>query len=143
MDSSIEGGYKILSHLPFFRRGYLPTGRYPPPLDESLYRFLGEVGKKAYYKVTAVDYALNESNDSQTVSATTYPMTDEQLLDMVQEANFRYYWEGAEPNSGLARENIPGRNDMIATGASGFGIMAIVAGIERGFITREEGDSVS
>ena len=101
--------------------------------------FLGEVGKKAYYKVTAVDYALNESNDSQTVSATTYPMTDEQLLDMVQEANFRYYWEGAEPNSGLARENIPGRNDMIATGASGFGIMAIVAGIERGFITREEG----
>ena len=71
--------------------------------------------------MTAVDYALNESNDSQTVSATTYPMTDEQLLDMVQEANFRYYWEGAEPNSGLARENIPGRNDMIATGASGFG----------------------
>lgn len=43
--------------------------------------------------MTAVDYALNESNDSQTVSATTYPMTDEQLLDMVQEANFRYYWE--------------------------------------------------
>ena len=86
-----------------------------------------------------MDYALNESNDSQTVSATTYPMTDEQLLDMVQEANFRYYWEGAEPNSGLARENIPGRNDMIATGASGFGIMAIVAGIERGFITPGRG----
>jgi hypothetical protein len=57
---------------------------------------------------------------------------------MVQEASFRYYWEGAEPHSGLARENIPGRHDMIATGASGFGIMAILVGTERGFITREE-----
>lgn len=100
--------------------------------------FLGEVDKTAYYKVTAVDYALNESPASEMLSATTFPMTDEQLLDMVQEANLRYYWEGAEPNSGLARENIPGRHDMIATGASGFGMMAIIAGVERGFITREE-----
>lgn len=65
-------------------------------------------------------------------------MTDEQLLDMVQEAGFQYYWEGAEPVSGLARENIPGRKNMIATGASGFGIMAIITAVERGFITREE-----
>lgn len=101
--------------------------------------FLGEVGRQAYYKVTAVDYALNESAASPVASAATRPMTDEELLDMVQEANFRYYWEGAEPYSGLARENIPGRRDMIATGASGFGIMAILTGIERGFITREEG----
>lgn len=101
--------------------------------------FVGEVGRKAYYKVTALDYNGNESPASPVVSATTHALTDEQLLDMVQEANFRYYWEGAEPNSGLARENIPGRGDMIATGASGFGIMAIVSGINRGFITREEG----
>ncbi len=101
--------------------------------------FLGETGRTAYYKITAVDYALNESETSAAVSATTYPMTDDQLLDMVQEAHFRYYWEGAEPRSGLARENIPGRQDMIATCASGFGLMALLAGIERGFITREEG----
>ena len=69
--------------------------------------FLGEVGKRLYYKVTAVDYALNESNDSQTVSATTYPMTDEQLLDMVQGSELPLLLGGAEPNSGLARENIP------------------------------------
>lgn len=101
--------------------------------------FLGEVGKKAYYKITAVDYALNESADSPVVSAATRPMNDEELLDMVQEAHIRYYWEGAEPASGLALENIPGRRDMIATGASGFGIMALLTGIERGFISREEG----
>lgn len=101
--------------------------------------FLGSVGTKAWYRVTAVDYALNESEASTVVSATTRPMTDDELLDMVQEASFRYYWEGAEPNSGLARENIPGRRDMIATGASGFGLMATVTGVDRGFITREQG----
>ncbi len=63
-------------------------------------------------------------------------MTDDELLTMVQEACFRYYWEGAEPNSGLAKENIPGRQNMIATGASGFGIMALIVGTERKFITQ-------
>jgi hypothetical protein len=57
---------------------------------------------------------------------------------MVQRACFRYYWEGAEPNSGLARENIPGRHNMVATGASGFGIMAIITGASRNFVTRNE-----
>ena len=66
-------------------------------------------------------------------------MSDDELLTMVQEACFRYYWEGAETTSGLAKENIPGRTNMIASGASGFGLMALLVGIERKFITREEG----
>jgi hypothetical protein len=65
-------------------------------------------------------------------------LTDSAWLDMVQEANFRYYWEGAEPNSGLALEDIPARSHMIAAGASGFGMMAILAGVKKSFITREE-----
>jgi hypothetical protein len=65
-------------------------------------------------------------------------MSEKELLDMVQEAHFRYYWEGAEPNSGLSLENIHGRRNMIASGASGFGIMALIAGTERGFITRDQ-----
>ncbi len=65
-------------------------------------------------------------------------MNDDELLDMVQEAHFRYYWEGAEKNSGLALENIHGRRNMIATGASGFGIMALLVGAERKLITREQ-----
>lgn len=101
--------------------------------------FTGRTDMTAYYRITAVDYALNESAPSRILSATTYPMTDEQLLDMVQEANFRFYWEGAEPCSGLSREDIPGRTDMIAAGASGFGMMAILTGIHKGFITREQG----
>jgi exo beta-1,2-glucooligosaccharide sophorohydrolase (non-reducing end) len=80
----------------------------------------------------------SETALSNTVSAATKLMTDEELLDMVQEAHFRYYWEGAEKSSGLALENIHGRRNMIATGASGFGIMTLLVGAERKFITRAQ-----
>lgn len=73
-------------------------------------------------------------------------ITDEQLLDSVQKQTFNYFWEGAEPTSGLARERIhlddiyPTHDkDIITIGGSGFGVMAILVGIERDFITREKG----
>ncbi|MBR8538013.1 hypothetical protein KDU71_20760 [Carboxylicivirga sediminis] len=100
--------------------------------------FTGESDKTYSYKITLLDENYNETDDSNTVSISTRSFSDEELLDMVQEAAFRYYWDGAEANSGLALENIPGRKDMIATGASGFGIMAIIVGAERGFISREQ-----
>lgn len=63
--------------------------------------------------------------------------TDE-LLTKVQERTFRYFWDYAHPVSGLARERL-GSDETVTTGGSGFGLMAIPVGIERGFITREEG----
>lgn len=101
--------------------------------------FIGETNRKTYYKISAVDANYNESLPSSEVSATAYPMSDNELLSMVQEACFRYYWESAHPVSGLALENIPGDQNLVATGASGFGIMATIVGIERGFISRERG----
>lgn len=73
-------------------------------------------------------------------------LSDDSLLTLVQERTFQYFWDGAEPVSGLARErfhmdgNYP-QNDknVVTTGGSGFGIMAILVGIERGFISRQEG----
>jgi hypothetical protein len=71
---------------------------------------------------------------------------DQRIFDEVQKATFQYFWDGAEPNSGLARErfHVDGvypQNDkhIITSGGGGFGVMAILVGIERGFITREEG----
>lgn len=101
--------------------------------------FVETPGIKAWYKVSAVGPDGSESPLSNVLCAQTRPMTDEELLDMVQEACFRYYWEGGEAVSGLALEDIPGHGDMIAAGASGFGMMAILAGIHRGFITRADG----
>jgi hypothetical protein len=73
-------------------------------------------------------------------------LSDDQLLTLVQKQTFNYFWDGAEPVSGLAREryhsdNIYEQNDkdVIATGAVGFGVMSILVGIERKFITREQG----
>ncbi len=73
-------------------------------------------------------------------------LTDEQLLDSVQYYYFQYFWDGAEPTSGMARErfhedDIYPQDDkhIVTTGGSGFGLMAILVGIERGFISREEG----
>ncbi|MBC6997270.1 glucoamylase family protein [Cytophaga sp. FL35] len=78
-------------------------------------------------------------------SATNADMTNEQLLDSVQRQTFDYFWGGAEPVSGLARERIHMDNiypahdkDIITIGGSGFGLMAILVGVERDFITREQ-----
>lgn len=70
---------------------------------------------------------------------------DEVLLDTVQKQTINYFWDGAEPNSGLARERIhmddvypTSPKNTVTTGGSGFGLMAILVGIERGFIPKED-----
>lgn len=92
----------------------------------------------ASYRVTARTSSLRESQPSAEATASTHPMTDDELLTMVQEASFRYYWEADEPHSGMTRENTPGNDDIVAVGASGFGVMAVVVGAQRGFITRQD-----
>jgi len=72
-------------------------------------------------------------------------ISNDSLLTLIQYNTFKYFWDGAEPVSGMACEriNVNGiypENDknIITTGGSGFGLMAILVGIERKFITREE-----
>jgi len=101
--------------------------------------YLGKPGLTARYKVAASDRRYRQSSLSAEASATTRTMTDDELLTMLQEACFRYYWEGAHPVAGTTLENIPGDDRIVATGASGFGIMALIVGVERGFITRDQG----
>lgn len=64
-------------------------------------------------------------------------VSDDELLTIVQHQTFRYFYDFAHPVSGMARErNTSG--DLVTTGGSGFGIMALIIGVERGFITREQ-----
>lgn len=70
-------------------------------------------------------------------------LTDTELLDKVQRESFKYFWDYAESNSKLARERYhtdePFVDEhLVTTGGSGFGLMTILVGIERGFVTREE-----
>jgi hypothetical protein len=65
-------------------------------------------------------------------------VTDDQLLDIVEKQTFKYFYDFGHPVSGLARErNTSG--DVVTAGGSGFGIMALVAGVSRNYITRAQG----
>ena len=71
---------------------------------------------------------------------------DKELYTLVQKQTFQYFWDGAEPTSSMARErfhedDIYPQNDknVVTSGGSGFGVMAILAAINRNFITREQG----
>lgn len=84
----------------------------------------------------------NQSADQQD----SLVLSDDSVLTLVQYQTFNYFWKNAEPVSGLAKErthmdNIYPQNDqnVVTSGGSGFGLMALVVGMERGFITRIQG----
>ena len=67
-------------------------------------------------------------------------LNDDQLLDTIQYRTFQYFWDGAELNSGMACERIhtdgvypENDKNVVTSGGSGFGVMSIVVGIDRGF----------
>lgn len=108
--------------------------------------------KKLVYSLLLSAAALVFSCDANKDQAAAGPpevdqkLSDDELLNLVQAKTFQYFWDGAEPSSGMARERFHAdgvypQNDknVVTSGGSGFGIMAILVGIERGFITRQEG----
>ncbi|RFS13552.1 glucoamylase family protein [Emticicia sp. C21] len=74
---------------------------------------------------------------------TTDKLSDEALLDLVQKQTIRYFWDFGHPKSGLARERsnvtFGYGHETCTIGGTGFGVMAIIVGVERGWIKREEG----
>ncbi|HEY6767260.1 MAG TPA: glucoamylase family protein [Candidatus Sulfotelmatobacter sp.] len=119
-------------------RNFQPVGIQVPGINRFT-DYLGQPDKTAFYKVAWSDHSYRQSQLSEGVRGTTKTMSDDDLLTMLQEACFRYYWEGAHPAAGMTLENIPGDDRIVATGASGFGIMAVIVGVDRRFITREQG----
>jgi hypothetical protein len=85
--------------------------------------------------LSAITVKLTTSIDS----TDKFPqISDSALLDLVQQQTFKYFWDFGHPVSGLARErNTSG--DVVTTGGSGFGVMAIVTAVNRNFITRVQG----
>ena len=65
-------------------------------------------------------------------------VSDDELLDIIQKQTLKYFRDFGHPVSGMARErNTSG--DLVTTGGTGFGVMSIIAGIDRNFIPKEEG----
>jgi hypothetical protein len=85
------------------------------------------------------------NNPTKERNQTVLKISDEALMDSVQRRTFLYFWDGAEPVSGMARERYHVDGDYgqyskstVTSGGSGFGIMAIIAATERGWITRAQ-----
>lgn len=70
-------------------------------------------------------------------------LSDDALLEEVQKTTFKYFWDFAHPVSGLARERSNTTfgygQETCTSGGTGFGVMAVIVGVERGWITRTEG----
>lgn len=68
-------------------------------------------------------------------------LSDSVLLDQVQKQTFRYFWDFAHPVSGLSRErsNVAYNygHEVVTTGGTGFGVMAVIVATERKWITRD------
>ncbi len=65
-------------------------------------------------------------------------ISDDELLTLVQRKTFAYFYEFAHPACGMARER-NSSGDIVTTGGSGFGVMALIVGMERSFISRDQG----
>lgn len=65
-------------------------------------------------------------------------LSDAALFDRVQEHTFRWFWERAEPASGMAPDRTTAPDDIVTIGGTGFAVMVLIVGVERGYITRDE-----
>lgn len=71
-------------------------------------------------------------------------LTDDGLLNLVQKQTLKYFTDFAHPVSGMARERSNVVNeygydlDCVTTGGTGFGIMAMIAGTERGWLSQDD-----
>jgi hypothetical protein len=84
--------------------------------------------------------AVNNDFITKIDSTPKFPViSDNALLDIVQQQTFKYFWDYGHPVSGLARERSNATPETVTSGGSGFGIMAIPVGIHRNFITRAQG----
>ncbi|MDP4225345.1 MAG: glucoamylase family protein [Bacteroidota bacterium] len=67
-------------------------------------------------------------------------LSDKALLNRVESQTLKYFYDFAHPACGMAVERSDTHeysNDVVTTGGTGFGIMGIVVGVNRGFIKRD------
>jgi hypothetical protein len=98
--------------------------------------------------ICLINACQSNQDKGETKDNSKVEISEDSLLNLIQYQTFQYFWNGAEPVSGMARERyhmddlyFNQDKNIITSGGSGFGLMAIVVGIERGFITRAEGIS--
>jgi hypothetical protein len=68
-------------------------------------------------------------------------LSDTALVELVQKQTFRYFWDFAHPVSNMARErsntSFNYGHEVVTTGGTGFGVMAVVVAADRKWISRD------
>jgi hypothetical protein len=69
-------------------------------------------------------------------------LRDNPFLEELERANFRYFWEQANPETGLVKDRCnvrrPDKTEVASIAATGFGLTALCIGEKRKFILRSE-----
>jgi hypothetical protein len=74
--------------------------------------------------------------DTAPVSSPTYGTNLPPLFDDLQERTFRYFWDTADPVTGLVPDRYP-TPSFSSIAAVGFALTAYPIGVQRGYVTRE------
>lgn len=103
---------------------------------------------RAGFIAASLFIATGCTNTPQSASTDTASsdLSNDSLITLIQQQTFQYFWDGAELNSGLARERIhidgeyPENDQNVVTiGGSGFGLMGTIVALENGFVDRADG----
>lgn len=106
--------------------------------ETSYLDFVPEEGKNKTVIYRVVASLVGKDSDPVDRSVEIRDFTDDELLEMMQWYCFRYFWEGAHQASGASLERSNGNGRTVASGATGFGLMAMIVAHEREFRPREE-----
>jgi len=113
------------------------TLRFDLPLQH-LSRYVFSLQAGNYGALGQAGAALEQVFYTQVRESDVFPrIPDEELLSKIQQQTFGYFWDFGHPVSGLARERNTS-NNLVTIGGSGFGLMAMIVAVERGFISRDE-----
>src|SRR5216684_4706416 len=78
----------------------------------------------------------------QIIKPKTLSDQDDAFLQEIEAANFRYFWEQANPETGIVRDRCnvrtPDKSDLGSIAATGFGLTALCIGVKRGFVSFAE-----
>ena len=141
----------VTSNIIFYGDGSFIHGNYAYANNGSTLILRASAPLKALtnYSVT-IKTGLKSKSDSSLKNSTSiifltaidstnkFPqISDSALLTLIEQQTFKYFWDFGHPVSGLARERTSS-GDIVTTGGSGFGIMAMLVGVQRNFITRAQ-----
>jgi len=78
-------------------------------------------------------------------STLPFSKEDDALLDQIEQASFKYFWDQAHPETGIVLDRCKAQNpvtsDLGSIAATGFGLTALCIGEKRGYVVRPNAEA--